>query len=144
MKEEELVIDVSGSSSDSNSGGHGQGDDSRSKGKKPRVFYNDDEEEEEEKVESFLKRQRMDEFGDALPVGFLDPLSLGDPSLPVFMVQPVSQRRMIEAGPVRTCSRQFWKAGDFEEENLRASSSGNVELGLFYVPSFVDVISDMF
>lgn len=143
MKEEELVIDVGGSSSDSNSGGHGQGDDSRSKGKKPRVFYDDDE-EEEEKVESLLKRQRMDEFGDALPVGFLDPLSLGDPSLPVFMVQPVSQRRMIEAGPVRTCSRQFWKAGDFEEENLRASSSGNVELGLFYVPSFVDVISDMF
>lgn len=142
MKEEEMVIDVGGSSSDSNSAGHGQGDDSRSKGKKPRVFDDDDDEEEE--VESFLKRQRMDEFGDALPVGFLDPLSLGDPSLPVFMVQPVSQRRMIEVGPVRTCSRQFWKAGDFEEENLRASSSGNVELGPFYVPSFVDVVSDMF
>lgn len=143
MKEEEVVIHVGRSSSDSNSGSHGQGDDSRSKGKKPRVFYDDDDEEEEE-VESFLKRQRMDEFGDALPVGFLDPLSLGDPSLPVFMVQPVSQRKMIEAAPVRTCSRQFWTAGDFEEENLRASSSGNVVLGLFYVPSFVDVVSDMF
>lgn len=130
MKEEEMVIDVGGSSSDSNSGGHGQGDDSRSKGKKRRVFDDDDDEEEDE-VESYLKRQRMDEFGDTLPVGFLDPLSPGDPSLPVFIAQPVSQRKMIEAAPVRTCSRQFWKAGDFEEKNLRASSSGNVELGLF-------------
>ncbi|XXG41652.1 hypothetical protein AAC387_Pa01g2077 [Persea americana] len=127
VKEEEIVIDVGGSSSDSNSGGHGQGDDSRSKGKKPRVFDEDDDDEEEEEVESFLKRQRMDEFGDALPVGFLDPLSPGDPSLPVFMAQPVSQRRMIEAAPVRTCSRQFWKAGDFEEENLRASSSAGID-----------------
>lgn len=132
------VIDLgSSSSSDSNSG---YGDCSSSNGKELRVFGGDDVGEE---VEGSSKRMRVADLGDVLPPGFLDELPLDD-SLPFLMPEPISQMMMIEAAPVRSC-RQFWKAGDYEEDcgggNLKATTSGNVEFVLC-VSCFANVVRE--
>ncbi|KAL5717391.1 hypothetical protein ACHQM5_010398 [Ranunculus cassubicifolius] len=87
------------------------------------------------------KRQKLDELGIVLPLGFLDPLPSPSQQLQQSQPQPVplatkSERHYqspVVSNSSQGGSKQFWKAGDYEDSSPLASASVSTTVGMDHV-----------